>query len=102
MDMAKAIAPKNKIKITGIRPGEKIHEILVPKDPSSLTIELNDFFVMISRSIFIKKLLNESTNNALKLKGKKVDKNFEYASNTNKKFLTIKDIKNLVNNSKDE
>ena len=102
MDMAKAIAPKNKIKITGIRPGEKIHEILVPKDPSSLTMELNDFFVMISRSIFIKKLLNESTNNILKLKGKKVDKNFEYASNTNKKFLTVKEIKSFVANSKEE
>ena len=99
VDIAKAIAPKNKIKITGIRPGEKIHEVLVPNDPSNLALEFNDFFIMISKSIFKPNILKETINNALKLKGKKVSKNFEYASNTNKNFLNVSEIKKLINNS---
>jgi len=97
VDLAKAIAPKNKIKITGIRPGEKIHEILVPNDPSNLTIEFADYFIIISKAIFKPNVLQKTTNNALKLKGKKVSKNFEYSSNTNKKFLKISEIKKMIN-----
>ena len=50
VDLAKAIAPELPIKTIGIRPGEKLHEIMCPSDDSHLTVEFNDFFI-ISPSI---------------------------------------------------
>ena len=47
-DMAKAIAPNCKIKIIGIRPGEKIHEEMITKSDSNYTLEFNDHFIIFS------------------------------------------------------
>ena len=44
-DLAKAIAPNIPTKIVGIRPGEKIHEIMVPADDVERTVEFTDFFL---------------------------------------------------------
>ena len=46
MDLVKAIAPECEVKITGIRPGEKVHEVLVSSDESRLTLEFDDKFVI--------------------------------------------------------
>ena len=46
IDLAKAMAPELPIKYIGIRPGEKIHEIMCPKDDSHLTIEYTDYYVI--------------------------------------------------------
>ena len=45
-DLAEAMAPDLKIEIIGLRPGEKIHEIMCPSDDSHLTIEFDDHFVI--------------------------------------------------------
>src|SRR3989338_7647380 len=47
IDLAKAIAPNCKHKITGIRPGEKINEVLVPEDESHNTIEYDNMFIIL-------------------------------------------------------
>ena len=94
IDIAKAIDPKIKIKIIGIRPGEKLHEILCPKDESHLTIEFNDHFA-IKPSIGIEVKSNYKINN-IKEKGKDVENNFEYMS-LNNNFLSIKEIKKIIN-----
>tara|TARA_A100001011_G_scaffold379523_1_gene445643 strand:- start:51 stop:1046 length:996 start_codon:yes stop_codon:yes gene_type:complete len=93
IDIAKAIDPKAKIKIIGIRPGEKVHEILCPKDESHLTIEFKNYYI-IKPTIGLE-IKNNYQLNPLKEKGKFVSKNFEYSSSENE-FLNVKQIKKLL------
>ena len=90
LDLAKARAPELKIEHIGIRPGEKIHEVMCPRDSAHLTIEFNDHFV-IRPSIQFFEPSNYFQNNSLE-NGNLVDPNFEYDSFTNKKFLSIDEI----------
>ena len=90
VDLAKAMAPGKSQKIIGIRAGEKIHEIMCPKNSSNLTVEFKNFFV-ITPSISFEKKKNYFKYN--KIVGKKVKEGFEYSSGTNKKFLSIDQIK---------
>lgn len=92
-DLAKAIAPEIPTKITGIRPGEKLHEVMCPIDTAHLTLEFKDHYV-------IKPTINtfEDVNyeeNRLGEKGKAVKVNFEYNSGTNHHFLTVKELQEL-------
>ena len=92
LDLIKAINPKVKIKKIGIRPGEKIHELLCVKDESINTIEFKDYYI-IAPSILINthgKLIKNYSNY------KKVKENFEYSSGTNKQFLSIAQIKKTI------
>ena len=86
MDLAKAMAPGKKIEIIGIRPGEKIHEIMCPSDDSHLTIEFDDYFV-ISPSIVFYSRPNNFSSNAIGEMGSRVDQGFEYSSGNNSLFL---------------
>lgn len=91
IDLASALAPKIKQNIIGIRPGEKIHEIMCPKDDNHLTYEFKKYFIIAPSIQF-----NNSKSNFKKNKngeiGKKVSKNFEYSSGTNKVFLSIEEL----------
>lgn len=98
-DLAKAMAPNIKQKIIGIRPGEKIHEIMCPKDDQHLTFEFKDYYV-ITPSIKFNKLSNNFKKNKNGQIGKKVSKDFEYSSGTNKNFLNIDEIIKVNNNLK--
>ena len=89
IDLAKSLNNKFKLKIIGIRPGEKIHESLCIKEESNHTYEFKNYF-MISPSISFYKF-KVSTQN-----GKKVKKDFEYNSGNNKDFLNLKKIKKLL------
>tara|TARA_X000000950_G_scaffold288490_1_gene405516 strand:+ start:2713 stop:3717 length:1005 start_codon:yes stop_codon:yes gene_type:complete len=89
-DLAQAIGPSKTKKIIGIRAGEKIHEVMCPRNSNGLTIEFNKFFI-ITPSISFEKKKNYS--NYKKLKGKYVNDNFEYSSGTNKVFLSVNQIK---------
>ena len=91
MDLAKAISPKCKTPIIGIRPGEKIHEEMVSSSDSQNTVELKDFYIILPS-------LNEKILSIYKKKlgAKKVKKNFIYNSNSNNKFLTLKELNQLV------
>ena len=96
VDVAKSMDIKKKLKLIGIRPGEKLHETMCPIDDNHLIIEFRDHYV-IKPTIIIHKNINYLKN----LKGefgKKVNKDFEYISSKNKKFLTIKEIKKDLNN----
>ena len=94
-DLARAISSKTKIKYTKIRPGEKIHETMCPEDDAHLTIEFNDHFV-ITPSINLSFPSSKYFNNKLNEKGKPVKNGFSYNSQNNKSFLTISEIKNLI------
>ena len=84
VDIAKTISPSTKIKVIGIRPGEKIHEQMISKDDSYTTYEFKDHFKIIPHDEFL-------TNNVKKrmtLNSKKVKKGFSYSSENNNNWMT--------------
>ena len=93
VDLAKAIAPHLPIKIIGIRPGEKLHEVMCPSDIYYDTIAFDDHFV-IKPSIMPWKDI-DYTMNALGEKGKPVPDGFDYNSGNNSHFLTVRELKEM-------
>ena len=92
VDIANCLKGKNKIKIVGPRPGEKLHEVLCTRDDSNYTYE-NKYSYIIVPSIE----LPERNIKPKKLKGfKKVKKGFEYSSLTNINYLSKNKIINLI------
>ncbi len=91
MDLAKAVHPNCKTKIVGIRPGEKIHEEMISTSDSQNTLELKKFYLILPR-------LNKKIFIQYKKKygAKKVKTGFSYSSNTNDKFLKLKELSELV------
>lgn len=89
IDLAKAIAPDCEIEVIGIRPGEKLHEIMISRDESRATIELEDMFVVESQSALWFRY-------DWSLEGKKVPDGFKYSSNNNTEWYTLEQIKRLV------
>ncbi|AOT07481.1 UDP-N-acetylglucosamine 4,6-dehydratase (inverting) [Pseudoalteromonas luteoviolacea] len=90
-DLATAMAPNIKQKVIGIRPGEKLHEVMCPEDLSFDTYEFDDHFV-IAPGIKFSSRVNAFDVNALNEKGKLVAPGFEYNSLTNPEYLTIEEI----------
>lgn len=88
-DLIKAIAPKCKIKKIGIRPGEKIHEVLICANESRNTIEVDDMYIIRPLNLF-----NEPEN-PIWNQGKKMRQKI-YASNSNKHWLNIAGLKRLI------
>lgn len=99
-EMAKAIAPHLGQKIIGIRPGEKLHEVMCPLDDSHITLEFDDHFV-IKPSITFSSPIDYTTNN-LKEKGVSVETGFEYNSRDNKIWLTCEELVAKIQQTKDE
>jgi UDP-N-acetylglucosamine 4,6-dehydratase/5-epimerase len=94
MDLAHAMAPHLDIKVIGIRPGEKLHEVMVPKDDSHLTLEFHDHFVIQPTIQFSQR--TNFTCNALNEKGTPVEFGFEYSSDTNKEWLDAKGLMEMI------
>ena len=84
-DLAKAIAPNIPQKIIGIRPGEKLHEVMVPKDDGRLTLEFEDHYVIKPAIQFTKQVTFEK--NLIGEEGKIVVSDFEYSSDKNHLWL---------------
>ncbi|WP_220721085.1 UDP-N-acetylglucosamine 4,6-dehydratase (inverting) [Agarivorans litoreus] len=91
VDLAKTYAPELPIKVIGIRPGEKLHEIMCPGDDSHLTIEFDDHYV-ICPSIKFYNDEHDYSRNLIDEVGKQVEPGFEYHSETNPKFLSSEEI----------
>ena len=89
VDMAKAMAPNLPHRIIGIRPGEKLHEIMCPADDSHLTLEFQDHYVIKPTIIFTNKM--EYSKNLLGEGGHPVSQGFEYNSGNNTKWLSNED-----------
>jgi len=97
VDLAKAMAPNLKTKIVGIRPGEKIHELMCPNEYHHLTLEFKNHYKIIPSPNADDKKKDFLTDNSGE-KGKKVPSDFEYSSGSNKDFLSIEQI-NKINKS---
>ena len=93
-DLAKALAPNLPHKIVGIRPGEKLHEIMCPADDSHLTLEFNDHFV-IKPTIQFSNISDFSVNRLGEV-GTPVEQGFEYNSGNNKQWLTKEQFLDMI------
>lgn len=96
LDVAKAIAPKAKHEIIGIRSGEKLHEEMITLTDSLNTVEFDDYFVILPSTPLwvIEKFRKESNSNI----GKMCQYGFSYNSGTNKHFLTVGELQKLIAN----
>ena len=94
-DLAKTMAPNYKIKYIGIRPGEKMHELLFSKDESINVIDYKNYYI-IKPAINLFEKNYSYTTNLKKEKGKKIKYGFEYSSETNNMFLNISEIKKIM------
>ena len=95
-DVAEAICPGQKLKIIGIRPGEKIHESMITESESLDTWEIDNKFIIIPNgpTKWDKNLYLEALN------ATKVKEGFEYSSGKNTKFLSIEEIKEIIEKEK--
>ncbi|MFJ5767810.1 UDP-N-acetylglucosamine 4,6-dehydratase (inverting) [Lysinibacillus sp. NPDC093210] len=88
-DLAKAIAPDCKIEIIGIRPGEKLHEAMIMEDDARHTCEFDTYYVIQPEFSWWS---TQYGNN-----GKKLPDGFEYTSDKNTDWLSIQELKTLIN-----
>lgn len=91
MDLAEAMAPGMKTNIIGIRPGEKLHEIMCPRDDSHLTLEFDDHYVIKPSIRFFGMDLDYASNN-IGEKGTPVEQGFEYDSGSNPRFMSVDEL----------
>lgn len=94
-DLAKSMAPHLPQKIIGIRPGEKLSEVMCPSDDAHLTLEFSDYFV-IKPTI---KFHGKDIDYLMSLRGEKskpVPMGYDYNSSNNPHFLTINEIKKYL------
>jgi UDP-N-acetylglucosamine 4,6-dehydratase len=94
MDLAQSLAPDLPTKIVGIRPGEKLHEIMCPRDDSHLTVEFEDHYVIRPSIRFFDSDMDYATNAAGET-GEPVPQEFEYNSAINPHFLTVEELREL-------
>ena len=96
VDLATAIAPNIPQKEVGIRPGEKIHELMCPRDDSMHVIEFDDFFIIRPAIVFNNYGSENFTKTALGEKGNAVPLDFEYNSFNNPHYLNVEEIKDFL------
>jgi len=94
VDVARAIAPDCKIELVGIRPGEKLHEEMITASDSINTMEFDDYYVILPSS---RRLHNEEFRlSSGRVAGKMCDYGFSYNSGNNPHFLTVEELRELI------
>jgi UDP-N-acetylglucosamine 4,6-dehydratase len=88
MDLVKAVAPTCEVKYIGIRPGEKIHEILISEDEARHTLELEDAFVI--------QPLYSWWQDSNWSNGKPLPDGFRYSSDTNTWWLSVEELQSIL------
>lgn len=91
LDVAEAIGPSCKKRIVGIRPGEKIHEEMITASDSFTTIDVGPYYAILPSD---GKLMEHYRSNGMNFST--VDQGFAYNSGSNPKFLTVKQIRELI------
>ena len=89
MDLAKAICPECKTEVVGIRPGEKLHEIMISSDDARSTVEFDGHFV-------IKPDISVFGNRFENFGGENVPEDFEYNSGTNSHWLSVEELREFL------
>ena len=93
IDLAQSLAPHTATKVIGIRPGEKLHEIMCPADDAHLTLEFQDHYVIQPTITFFSPI--DYSVNPLGETGQPVETGFEYNSGTNPHFLTVEELREM-------
>lgn len=88
-DLAQAMLPGCQMKEVGIRPGEKLHEIMVTVEDSSTTYEYDRHFIVYPQMVW-------NNRQQPDLSGQKVSEGFSYSSGSNSEWLSVEDIKELL------
>jgi UDP-N-acetylglucosamine 4,6-dehydratase len=89
MDLAKAIGPECATEIIGVRPGEKLHELMISKDDASNTEEFTDYYLIKPEfRYFVRRYDNHG--------GQPVPEDFEYSSRTNPWGLSIEELRQMI------
>ncbi|MCB9805871.1 UDP-N-acetylglucosamine 4,6-dehydratase (inverting) [Candidatus Nomurabacteria bacterium] len=91
-DLFGALAPDRRVKVVGIRPGEKIHESLITTEESSRGLDLGDYFVICPVTVGTDLFKDKYKKGVCKV----LKKDFAYTSDTNKKWLKEKDIQKII------
>lgn len=89
VDLANAICPECELRNVGIRPGEKLHEILISKDDARSTLEYDDYYIIKPAFKYFGRRFNDNGC-------KPVDEGFEYSSNNNIRWLSVEELREIV------
>lgn len=100
LDLVKAIDPKIKTKIIGIRGGEKIHEEMITSSDSINTYEFKNYYVILPSKEYLKWNLNNFLKSSSYNRGKKCIRDFSYNSKNNSIFLNSSDLRKLIYSNK--
>lgn len=90
VDLARAMAPELDQHVIGIRPGEKLHEMMIARDDSLHTLEYHDHYVITPAIRFV--VQSEYETNGMGEKGSRVTEGFKYTSDNNGWFLTVDEL----------
>ncbi len=93
MDLATAVCPDCETEIIGIRPGEKLHEIMIPRDDARNTVEYEDCYLIKPAFQFFTRRFCENGC-------KQVPEDFEYNSGTNTQWLKVEELRRLIKDLK--
>jgi UDP-N-acetylglucosamine 4,6-dehydratase len=94
LDLVESISGNRDYEVVGIRPGEKLHEVMVPQEMAHHSLEFDDHYVITPAIKFFDKTINYLQNKLSEI-GKPVAEKFEYHSGTNPHFLSVKELKTL-------
>jgi UDP-N-acetylglucosamine 4,6-dehydratase len=89
IDLAKAIAPESSMEFVGIRPGEKVHEVLISEDESRSTVEMEDMYI-------VQPSANAWFGHDWQAEGEKLPSGFRFGSDNNPRWLDINQIRDMV------
>jgi len=90
LDVAEAVAPGIRTSVVGIRPGEKLHEEMITSSDSLNTMDLGEYYAILPQ------VNSPAHDYYTKQGGKMVEPGFCYNSGTNKSWLTVDELKELI------
>ena len=94
LDLVEAMSGTRVHDLVGIRPGEKLHEVMVPEEMAHHSLEFEDHYVITPAIVFFEKNINYLTNRLGQV-GQTVTDKFEYHSGTNPRFLSVEELRAL-------
>jgi UDP-N-acetylglucosamine 4,6-dehydratase len=90
VDLARAVAPECRLEVVGIRPGEKLHEVMIPADEARNTFEYDTHYI-IAPAFHEWSMFDFGANG-----GRRVADGFSYASDTNEHTLSVDELREMV------